>query len=48
MDTLITGAAFGAALAASGVYEPSVIMDQMRLKDWHMIQVYLIATAGSA
>ena len=31
--TAITGAAFGASLAASGVYLPSVIIDQFRLTD---------------
>ena len=48
MDTLVTGAAFGAALTASGVYQPSVIVSQLTLENWHMIQTFLTATATSA
>jgi hypothetical protein len=48
MDELLTGAAFGAALAASGVCQPSVIIGQLMLEKWQMIQVFLTATAGSA
>ncbi|TLS30908.1 hypothetical protein PpBr36_02879 [Pyricularia pennisetigena] len=45
---LISGAAFGAALAGAGVYQPSVIMAQLELEDFHMLQTLLTATAGSA
>ncbi|KAJ9155087.1 YeeE/YedE family protein [Pleurostoma richardsiae] len=48
MNTLITGAAFGAALTASGVYQPSVILSQLSFENWHMIQAFLTATASSA
>lgn len=48
MDTLITGAAFGAALTASGVYQPSVIVSQLKFENWHMIQTFLTASASSA
>ena len=42
------GAAFGAALTASRVYLPSVIINQMRLQDFHMLEVFLTASAASA
>ncbi|EON98902.1 putative family protein [Phaeoacremonium minimum UCRPA7] len=48
MDALVTGAAFGAALTASGVYQPSVIVSQLTFENWHMIQAFLTATAASA
>ena len=46
--TAITGAAFGASLAASGVYLPSVIIDQFRLTDFHMFHVFTAAMGSSA
>jgi hypothetical protein len=46
--TALTGAAFGASLAASGVYLPSVIIDQFRLTDFHMFQVFATAMGSSA
>ena len=42
------GAVFGAALTASRVYLPSVIINQMRLQDFHMLEVFLTASAASA
>ncbi|KAK5174847.1 hypothetical protein LTR16_011480, partial [Cryomyces antarcticus] len=51
IDTLTTGTAgalFGAALASSGVWSPSVITSQMRLEDFHMLKVFLSASASSA
>ncbi|KAL0471568.1 hypothetical protein QR685DRAFT_207243 [Neurospora intermedia] len=48
MNTLVTGAAFGAALTASGVYQPSVIVSQLKFENWHMIQAFLTAAASSA
>lgn len=42
------GLVFGAALTASGVYLPSVIVSQMELKDVHMLSVFLSASASSA
>ena len=42
------GLVFGAALTASEVYLPSVIMSQMQLKDYHMLSVFLSASACSA
>ncbi|KAK5629865.1 hypothetical protein RRF57_005580 [Xylaria bambusicola] len=44
---LLSGAAFGAALAASGMYEPTVILSQMKLENWHMVQTFLTASAAS-
>ncbi|KAK1767989.1 YeeE/YedE family protein [Phialemonium atrogriseum] len=46
--TVLTGAAFGASLVASGVFQPSVILSQFRLENWHMTQAFLTATASSA
>lgn len=48
INTILTGAAFGAALTASGVYQPSVIVSQLKLQNWHMIQTFLTAAATSA
>ncbi|KAK3398791.1 hypothetical protein B0T20DRAFT_218167 [Sordaria brevicollis] len=48
MNTLVTGAAFGAALTASGVYQPSVIVSQLKFENWHMMQAFLTAAASSA
>ncbi|KAF1978412.1 hypothetical protein BU23DRAFT_651167 [Bimuria novae-zelandiae CBS 107.79] len=42
------GALFGAALASSGVYLPSVITSQMHLSDFHMVKVFLAASASSS
>ncbi|KAI0512513.1 hypothetical protein F5B22DRAFT_305580 [Xylaria bambusicola] len=46
-DSLLSGASFGAALAASGMYEPTVILSQMKLENWHMVQTFLTASAAS-
>lgn len=46
--TVVTGAAFGASFVASGVFQPSVIMSQLKLENWHMAQAFLTATASSA
>ncbi|KAK5129492.1 hypothetical protein LTR08_003215 [Meristemomyces frigidus] len=43
-----TGALFGAALTASGVYLPSVIIDQFRLTDFHMFHVFAVGMGSSA
>lgn len=48
MATAATGTAFGAALAASGVYMPSVIIDQFRLTDFHMFHLFATAMGSSA
>ncbi|KAJ4401236.1 hypothetical protein N0V85_005573 [Neurospora sp. IMI 360204] len=48
MNTFVTGAAFGAALTASGVYQPSVIVSQLKFENWHMMQAFLTAAASSA
>ncbi|OHW96791.1 YeeE/YedE family protein [Colletotrichum incanum] len=45
--TVLSGAAFGAALVAAGVYQPSVIIAQLKLENWHMIQAFLAAAASS-
>lgn len=44
----LSGLAFGAALSASRVYIPAVILGQMQLTDFHMLEVFLTASASSA
>ena len=48
VSTALSGAAFGAALTASGVYLPSVIIDQFRLTNFHMFRVFATAVGSSA
>ncbi|KAK0714827.1 hypothetical protein B0H67DRAFT_490339 [Lasiosphaeris hirsuta] len=48
MENIISGAVFGAGLTASGMYQPAVIMGQLKFESFHMIQVFLTATASSA
>jgi hypothetical protein len=43
--TTVSGAIFGAALTASGVWNPDFIIEQMALHDFHMLKVFM--TAGS-
>ncbi|KIW18522.1 hypothetical protein PV08_02810 [Exophiala spinifera] len=43
-----SGAIFGSALTASGVYAPSVIISQMGLSNFHMLKSFLAASACSA
>ena len=48
VSTLVTGVVFGAALTLSNVFQPSVITSQLRLESFHMLKVFLSATASSA
>lgn len=48
VSTALSGAAFGTSLAASGVYLPSVIIDQFRLTNFHMLHVFATAVGSSA
>ncbi|EXJ67562.1 uncharacterized protein A1O5_09575 [Cladophialophora psammophila CBS 110553] len=43
-----SGGIFGAALTASGVYSPSVIISQLQLGNFHMLKSFLAASACSA
>src|ERR1700761_1914500 len=43
-----SGGIFGAALTASGVYSPSIIVGQLRLQNFHMIKSFVAASACSA
>jgi hypothetical protein len=45
---LAAGAVFGVGLTASGVYLPGIIIEQMRLQQFHMMKVFLTASAISA
>lgn len=42
------GIIFGAALTAAEVWSPKVIIDQMTLRDYHMLKVFLSANAVGA
>lgn len=48
LATGLSGAIFGAALTATGVASPHVILGQMKGQDLRMLKVYLTATASSA
>ena len=48
LTSMTAGAVFGAALTASMVYRPSVIISQMQMRDFHMLQVFLTASGTSA
>lgn len=43
-----SGAVFGVALLASGVYAPQIIQAQMLFQNLHMLQVFLGGSATSA
>ncbi len=46
--SVLSGAFFGAALTASGVWSPAVIVQQLHFEDFHMLKVFLSASASSA
>lgn len=48
ITSILSGALFGAALTAAGVYSPNVIISQMKLESFHMLKVFLSASATSA
>lgn len=48
LDTLLCGTAFGAALAAAGVHQPVVIVSQLTMDNFHMLESFLAAAASSA
>ncbi|KAH7313634.1 YeeE/YedE family protein [Stachybotrys elegans] len=45
--TLVSGAAFGAALVASGVHQPAAIISQLKLDNFHMLESFLTGAATS-
>ncbi|KAF2686700.1 hypothetical protein K458DRAFT_402270 [Lentithecium fluviatile CBS 122367] len=45
---MVAGSTFGAALTASGVWNPSTIVEQMRFHDFHMLKVFMTASSASA
>ena len=45
MATVLTGAAFGAALAAAGVHDPAVLISQFKFETFDMLQSFLAASA---
>ncbi|RMZ86362.1 hypothetical protein DV736_g6410, partial [Chaetothyriales sp. CBS 134916] len=46
--SLVSGITFGMALTSASVYQPTVIINQMRLTDFHMLLAFLSASAASA
>ncbi|KAM3079512.1 hypothetical protein ACMFMG_005933 [Clarireedia jacksonii] len=46
--SILSGSIFGAALTAAGVYSPTVIVSQMKLESFHMLKVFLSASATSS
>ncbi|POR31440.1 Uncharacterized protein TPAR_08324, partial [Tolypocladium paradoxum] len=46
--TLVSGAAFGAAMMAAGFHNPAVVIEQLKFENWHMFQTFLAATGSSA
>ncbi|KAK8011361.1 YeeE/YedE family protein [Apiospora arundinis] len=48
LDTIACGAAFGAALSAAAVHQPYVIVSQLKLTNFHMLESFLAAAASSA
>lgn len=45
MATLLTGAAFGAAMVAAGVHDPAVLISQFKFENFDMLQSFLAASA---
>ncbi|KAI0843145.1 hypothetical protein F5Y06DRAFT_81831 [Hypoxylon sp. FL0890] len=43
----VSGAAFGAALAASAIYQPDAIIEQMNFRKWQMVTTFLTASGTS-
>ncbi|KAF3009407.1 hypothetical protein E8E14_009861 [Neopestalotiopsis sp. 37M] len=47
LTTIFCGSAFGAALTAAGMHRPEVILSQLTLSNFHMLESFLSAAAGS-
>ncbi|KAI9171010.1 UPF0394 membrane protein [Paramyrothecium foliicola] len=48
MASMLSGVAFGAAMVAAGFSHPTLVSQQLKLQDWHLVQTLLTATASSA
>ncbi|MCJ1472018.1 hypothetical protein MMC13_000662 [Lambiella insularis] len=48
MRSTVAGALFGAALTAAAMQDPAIITSQMHLRDYHLLKVFLLASASSA
>lgn len=44
---VVCGSAFGAALTASGMHQPSVIVGQFKMENFHMLETFMTAAASS-
>lgn len=47
MATFLSGAAFGAAMLATGFYNPAIVLSQLKFENSHMLQAFITATATS-
>ncbi|KAI0159165.1 hypothetical protein BJ166DRAFT_324283 [Pestalotiopsis sp. NC0098] len=47
LTTIFCGSAFGMALTAAGMHRPEVILSQLTLRNFHMLESFLSAAAGS-
>ena len=47
LKSLVAGSAFGFALTKATVFPPTVIIDQLLLRNMHMLRVFLTATSIS-
>ncbi|KAI1779782.1 hypothetical protein F4818DRAFT_453736 [Hypoxylon cercidicola] len=47
LGPLVSGAAFGAALAATAIHQPDIIIAQMSFRNWQMVTTFLTASATS-
>jgi hypothetical protein len=48
VSAALSGSLFGSALLLAGVYSPTIITGQLNLTDFHMLKVFLTASASSA
>lgn len=48
MALVASGIVFGAAMTAAGFHDPSLVVGQMKVENWHMVQTFMAATASSA
>ncbi|KAF4126570.1 Pfam:DUF395 [Geosmithia morbida] len=46
--TFVSGVTFGASMLAAGFHHPSIVVSQLKFDNWHMVQTFMTATAGSA
>ncbi|KAI1142994.1 hypothetical protein F5Y05DRAFT_138774 [Hypoxylon sp. FL0543] len=47
LRSFVSGAAFGAALAAAAIHQPDAIIEQMQFRKWQMLTTFLTASGTS-